>query len=475
MKSGSATRIGAQLAAARSRRWALIAFVAIVAVTGGGSRADILSLVILRPLAVMFAAYAILAAPRGAVAEMRTALWLIGLAAFLIVLHLVPLPPSLWHALAGREAIENLDAVLGLPDVWRPLAISPSGAWNALFSLAVPTAAILLYAALDRADREIPFSIWVTVAFGSAALGIAQMLGNPQGPLYAYAVTNAGAPVGLLANANHQSVLLAIAIPLAVAWANRRIATRSAAAITGATGAFVLLSVALLTGSRAGALAAVAGTIVAIALIIHDPTGSHLRKTKPRGAGIVGIFERHRRLATAALALLAAGLIALVLAFSPQGIGYSALVAGAPQDELRLAALPTILDLFGEVWVAGVGAGSFAEAFGMVEPVSLLQSAYLNHAHNDWIEVPVEYGLPGIALLLMLMIYTAGCIRRGWSEAGSGRALRVAMVAPPVVLAAASLVDYPLRVPLVQVLTVLWLLALGTGALPDGLSRNRRG
>ena len=46
----------------------------------------------------------------------------------------------------------------------------------------------------------------------------------------------------------------------------------------------------------------------------------------------------------------------------------------------------------------GGGFGSFEAAYKIVEPVNLLSLQYLNHAHNDYLELAIEAGLPGLAL-----------------------------------------------------------------------------
>lgn len=458
--------LSGRLATARARAAALIAFVAIVALTGGGSRSDILSLVVLRPLSVMFAAYAVIAAPRGSFQTVRVPLVLLMSLALLIALQLVPLPPVVWHSLPARDAIARVDELVGMSYLWRPLALSPSGAWNALFSLVVPGAAILLYAALDKPDRAIVLSLWVWVACASAALGVAQVLGNPEGLLYIYAVTNGGVPVGLLANGNHQAVMLAMTIPLAAAWSTWRAHTRSGMIAPGGALIAGFFFVLLLSGSRAGTALAIPGLAIGLAILVQGWTGE-----KPAPAARPGVGRRLPSHTFALLAVFTAvGVIAAaVAAFSTQGSGFTALLTGSPQEEVRFAALPTMVNMLGTVWATGLGAGSFAKAYRMFESSEALSPYYLNHAHNDWLEFLLEYGLPGAVLLVLTIILVVRAIFYTWRKAGQSRAERLALISPPVMLAAAALFDYPLRVPLIQVLTILWLLALRDGAV--GASR----
>lgn len=461
---------GGSFAAPRTRRWALVAFVALVAVTGGGSRPDIISLIILRPAAVAFGIFALIAAPSGSFSNHRSPLLLLGALALTILLHLLPLPPGVWQALPGREAVAKMDDALGLTGLWRPLALSPSGAWNALFSLTVPAAAILLYAALDRDDRAIILPLWLVVAATSAALGVAQMLGNPEGPLYFYSVTNKGMPVGWYANGNHQAVTLAASIPLAALWSVRRGKSLYARLAPGTAFAVGFFVVACLTGSRAGIALALLALVLAASILIHSAkTGRNDSASRQRARPQSGLGRSAILAAGIGLAAIGAGIVMI----ASGAIDPVALLASSQQDEVRFVALPTILAMLGQVWSSGVGAGSFARAYQIFEPAAMLSPYYLNHAHNDWIEVLVEYGLAGAALVAGLLIIVARSLRSTWRRRNLDTRQRVALMTPPLVLAAAALLDYALRVPLTQVLVVLWILGLRDG-VPPGPSRGER-
>ena len=57
------------------------------------------------------------------------------MAAILILplLQLVPLPPSVWQALPGRELPAQIDASLGL-NIWRPLTLDIEGTVRAVLA-----------------------------------------------------------------------------------------------------------------------------------------------------------------------------------------------------------------------------------------------------------------------------------------------------------------------------------------------------
>ena len=99
--------------------------------TGGGSRGDIVSLVLLRPFAVLCLALGLSWISRDHWNRYRLPLALMSALIGLHVLHLIPLPPAMSTALPGREIAATASALVGAEDVWRPLAMVPYRAWNA--------------------------------------------------------------------------------------------------------------------------------------------------------------------------------------------------------------------------------------------------------------------------------------------------------------------------------------------------------
>lgn len=446
------------------RRYAFIGFATLVALTGGASRADVASLVVLRPLAFLLAAYALLlpASPTDRVG--RAAFWLLGVAALAVAWQLIPLPPPLWQALPVRDGIARIDALLGLEGLWRPVALSLDGAWNALFALSVPLAGLLLYTKLEPGDRRLLPSIWLAIATASATLGILQMLGPPEGPLYFYRNSTAGMPVGLFANNNHQAVFLATSMPVAFLWAGLTQRNNGARLLAALAAAALFLVVVALTQSRAGIGVALGGGLLASFMLIQrfasgdtapkPGTGQRSSQRKQALGGKLRLFAARKAY------WLAAALATVLLVLGVAILRSSAFLHFDPSQEMRVLALPTVLHMVGEHWVAGVGGGSFDEAFRIYEPTNLLSRYYLNQAHNDWLQVPIEYGLLGISALLLAVVLFATAI---WSVVRSREfawSNRLAIAFPPLGFAAASLVDYPLRSPTISFLLICWLVAM---------------
>ena len=112
---------------------------------------------------------------------------------------------------------------------------------------------------------------------------------------------------------------------------------------------------------------------------------------------------------------------------------------------------------------AGAVQGGVAWLFMAVEPEALLKPTYFNHAHNDYLELLIEGGLAGAAILAAALAWWARAAWRAWRLPAGGEALRARLGAIVVLLVLmASATDYPARTPLVMATLALaagWLSA----------------
>ena len=426
----------------RRAGWLLCALLALAFLLGGGSRADIASLIVLRPLVAVLFVVALGMALRARLGAFAVPLGILGGWLILIALQLVPLPPALWTALPGRAVLADNYAALGLDPGWKPLTIGPMATLNSLQAMFAPLAVLMFYATADEAGRRRALTLFVALAGFSALFGIVQAIGGDRGWLYPYRVTNPGFPVGLFANRNHQAAMLAVAVPMLLALAetvgpdSRRAALRWAGRLV----AIGFVAVAVMTGSRAGTMLALAG-LVAGALLFGARGDEDDRRGEGRSAQI------SRRLAVPAVLLL--GIAAMF--YLATGTAFERLAEKDSIGDLRFQILPTIGRMIADTFPVGFGFGTFAEAYMIYEPAHMMIPSYINRAHDDWVEIVLEGGLPAAALALAMVGWAA---RRCWTLRGAllrprNRLdhYRAAAVLGLVILLGASLFDYPLRTP----------------------------
>lgn len=415
-----------------------VAFFLLCLVGGGGSRGDILSLLYVRPAAALCLGMILLTPAPIDFRAIRLPLLLIAGLSLWLVIQLIPLPPSIWTQLPGREPIAAGAEILGVAQPWRPISMSPDLTLNSLAAIIVPLSALIGFAGLDEDGRRQLLPILIGAALASAVLGIAQLSGGSASPFYLYRVTNEDAAVGFFANRNHEAALLALAFAMLGVWAamgeDRLVRRRRAVAAT-ITGVF-LVPMILVTGSRAGlALAAVAAVwgCLLYAREIRDGSGARLGKA----------------LAVAASAVVTMGGLFVFLA-SGRAVALQRLL-GADQNELRLKNLPVLADMAKDLFPWGSGFGTFDPVYRIYERHEALSPRYLNQAHNDLLELLITGGLPALLLLIVFLAWWARC---GWKllrrSGQPSRRLALGRLGFVMIflLLGASLVDYPLRVPL---------------------------
>ena len=127
--------------------------------------------------------------------------------------------------------------------------------------------------------------------------------------------------------------------------------------------------------------------------------------------------------------------------------------------DLRLPALPVIWQAARNFFPYGSGFGSFADVYKLSEPQLLLGSQYLNHAHNDFAEILLTGGLPGLCLLVWgLVLLAVAAARLAHSNDSADRVALVhgrVGISVLVILTAGSIADYPMRVPSLAILAAL--------------------
>jgi O-antigen ligase len=94
---------------------------------------------------------------------------------------------------------------------------------------------------------------------------------------------------------------------------------------------------------------------------------------------------------------------------------------------------------------AGTGFGSFQQVYRVYEDPSAVTGTYVNHAHNDVIELFVEGGVPAMLLLGAFLLWWSRRAFQVWRQTDR-QVAKAATIASAAILAH-SLVDYPLRTP----------------------------
>jgi len=228
--------------------------------------------------------------------------------------------------------------------------------------------------------------------------------------------------------------LLALGLPMLAAWAVS--SERSGLQwplIAGAVGV-AFLPLILVNGSRAGLLLGLIGVAAAAFFWRGEKSRGRMFRSKmlSGGAAIAGI-----------------AIVVVVLVFS-RDEAFRRLAQTSMAEESRISYLPTVMRIAEDFWPVGAGFGSFDPLFRVYEPMELLAPQYLNHAHNDLLELVLVGGLPAILVLAAYLAWLGIAAVRILRRRDGGLPLRLARLGmvTTIILLLSSLVDYPLRTPL---------------------------
>lgn len=349
--------------------------------------------------------------------------------------------------------------------------MSPPWTWNAFWFMFVPISVLVHAAQLPPGVLRRLGVVLLLIGIAGGLLAIAQVLGNPRGVLYPYRVSHFGVAVGLFANRNHNAVFLATLIPIAMVWLRRqpvriRLDTRSDSVLDITNALAIVLIVAvfplvLASGSRTGLAVLIVSVLVS--LVFLSP---FFRKTSANGRK-----ARNRGLFLTMLVVLC-GLAVTGLAFrNDRALSIDRLFQADPLADMRTKILPTTFAMIRLYAPLGSGVGTFEPVYQIHEPDELLFPTYVNHVHNDWLEVVLTAGFPGAILLgLMVLAWIAGgwlCFSRTTRRNRPDHDLAIAGLIVIFLTGIASASDYPLRTPSFSALftiVILW--------VEIGLSRN---
>ena len=413
---------------------------------GGGTRGGFLSDAILELLAIpalLLVVSSLIDALRRGKHVPRSTSWALMLCfalAVLPLLQLIPLPPWIWTKLSGRATIVAVLELVGGQDSWMPISMSPTATWLSLLSLLPPMAIFLGAIQLDYRERRGLSLVVISVGIVSAFLGLIQVAQGSASHLRFFESTTEA--VGFFANRNDFAALLYVMLLFAGAWAIAMAFkaaswrdVRRAADIVTPTAAFLVLIVLIASEAMARSRAGLVLTIVAVAGIFAMAFAER-RNASGKGAGKL---------------LLGVTLLAFMLVV--QFTLYRVLdrFAVEPLADARVTFARETFGAASAFLPFGAGVGSFVPVYAMFEePSDTIGNAYINHAHNDFLEGWLETGLFGMALftafVVMLGFRSVELWRRPPDTAGElDRLLMRAATVGIALLIAHSFVEYPLR------------------------------
>lgn len=393
--------------ARRNRRIVLGLCLLACLLLGGATQRGVLIEALLQVLVIAASTYALMGSTpgSGSAAAMRWSLVLGGLVLLAGVVQLLPLPVSMLEI--GRPAgLLPYTGSTDLPPVGSaPISLSVARTIEAVIFVLVP---ILFFAAAsslpeeDRAGLLRFFVIGLVCNLIAAGLQYSFSGDTTLGDLLGY-----GVMVGMFANRNHFATLVFSSMPLIIYFGFFRGRPLLATSLLG-----LIFLILLAAGSRAGILIGLGVVAISLTALIWR--------------GRVGTVV----------------LLALIAGIAAYGYGAFVQVSSRQLDPVfgRWEFAVTTLRAIRDNWLWGTGFGSFDLVYPFYETKDMVHVEYVNHAHNDFLEVFLE---GGIGAGVILVVYAVALVARGFRVARYPLQ-RLALLSIVVILLH-SLVDYPLR------------------------------
>lgn len=430
-----------------NRANATLAYLAAVLVLGGASAAGIPANLLLQLLGAVLIGWTVWQS--GDALPLTTGLRRFGwILLAVMALQFLPLPPAVWQHLPGREGVSQGFTMLGLDPPWLSLSLAP---WKSLASLAWWLPALALFVSMRGGGApETRQVIWTIGAVAVISVGFGAMQ-SVAGTGYFYFVTNQGQGTGFFANANHQGSFLLCALALWGGWViSENSRSRRSGDLWYASPSMVLWAVAALL--LAGVI--LSGSLACLALLV-PVLGALALMAWPQ-------FRLPMPLVVLVLVVAVAGFTAFLL-FGPvaNDLAEKGVVEGISRKEF----LATGSRIAADFAPLGSGVGTFLELYRWYEDPEIVSSTFVNHAHNDLLEVLIETGLLGLVAILAFLAWFAPRVWALWrGERGHATALAASVVIGVELVH--SLADYPLRTAAMSSLVAIACVLLVRGPDP---------
>jgi O-antigen ligase len=340
---------------------------------------------------------------------------------------IVPLPPSVWHILPGRNFITESLRLVDRADAWRTFSVDPGRTLLALAGTIAPLVALLLTWRVR--DTSVTWIYVMLAGFGLASvlLGGLQLASDNRLLMIQSEAFGTADLQATFANRNSSGLFLDIALACLVSLPQTGFRFIDLIPVRLVWGALLVLGV-LASHSRSS-----------MALMLVPLAIAALREA------------RHANRTRAPTRLQIALPVGLLIVAISAGVGLTMLgnnrveQAAARFDSLhdaRFVIWPDALLTVKRFWPTGGGVGTFDNAFQLDESLETLNQFRAGRAHNDYLEVAYEAGAAGLAIVIGWLAWIAlAMLRLGCGALRSSTGALSGLM----VLALQSIVDYPLR------------------------------
>lgn len=335
-------------------------------------------------------------------------LYLVLLAGIFILplLHLIPLPFSVWAMLPGHSSYAQalVDVNSSLNSSARAASLVPSLTEYSWLAVLPPIMVFLFTLSVPKEQLKTAVMVFLGMAAFQAVFGLMQYGAGPDSWLQINDSPHKAFALGTYPNRDHLAGFLEMALPLSLAMLTVSIGhshaarrhTRNmrqrlvllASTHLNQTAMYACVSIAILLGlifthSRTGN--ALAMLVILLSTIVFS--------TRIGGRNVYGVIGTF-----SAIALM----LAVEVGMAPV---LNRFVQQDPLQDGRWMIFNNTISAIGEFFPLGSGIGTFNQAFPRFQDFSF-NGAFINRAHNDYLEWIMEGGIiAGFLILMFLALY----------------------------------------------------------------------
>jgi len=306
------------------------------------------------------------------------------------LIYLIPLPTMLWELIPGRELYVQIAHWLtndNLASINKRLSIIPYETEHAFFALLPPLAIFLVVVSSPQKIVKLILSLAILLAIGEAMLAFIQYGKTDDYFYFGIPRIRENASHGTYPNPDHLATLMFIILPFTISLFiynlraishtgdEKRKNTKIILTTCYFLATLFLLAASLATGSRAG----IALTFLAVILAYLAFTRYTNVKTK--------------LIIISTMSFVVIGILLLTSASSL----VSRFIAENPFLDGRWKIFSNTYTGIEAFFPFGSGPGTFPDVYRLFQPME--QRGFINHTHNDYLELIFDTGLLGIAII----------------------------------------------------------------------------
>jgi len=390
----------------------------------------------------------------------------------LILLALMPLWALIQTLSLPREVVSILSPRaehLHLPGAWIPLTLDLAGTRQYLLAGITCWCAFALVLTLVNCARRTEILLWTLVASGSfqAIYGSLMVLTGLEWGFLIEKYSGKGVATGTFVNRNHLAGYLVMCLSAGTGLLLSQLSAQEASSLRD----FFRKTLNALLSNKIVIRLLLAIMVIALVLT-RSRMGNTAFFTALAIAGLVAMFCGRKF--SPKLLVLIGSLFIIDLIIVGQWFGLDQLVerleTASPEGEYRLAVQGRGANILADFPLTGSGGGSYHSVFTYYQDAG--DWGYYRHAHNDYLEIAAEMGIPvllALGVFCLFVLYRALQLQRP-DHSRLQRGVGFSLVMVFVWLVIHSTVDFNLQIPANSMtLCVLFALAFAS-LLPSGKS-----